>query len=486
MESNPKIVVLGAGFAGIGAATKLVSLGFKDVTILEASGEAGGRVANVSFGQAKVDIGAQFIHGASKVNPVYNLMKQHGLLTDLVSKKGNDLIFHSKGHKVTGLFAGLVFVAGGRIIEKKHKGNLGKNLGDHFAERSEALVNKWWLSDEAKMNALNTLTVAGRFALTALGAPALNSVALNCYEYFINMGEDLDMEGNMFSLITKLLEDFPKDRLLLDRPVTQISWDGGFCDDEKRLYPVNIECENGEKILCDHVVVTFSLGCLKAAPATMFDPQLPDDKREAIEKLGFGCVAKIFLLYEEAFWERDAQSIILMWDDETPASLSDASPQWQKNIQLFTVMRPREKFGDVLIGWCCNRVAQQIQNLTEAELSDALTSNFRRFMGVPSIPCPKTIMRTQWQSKPFVRGGYSYVPPGVDAAIMDQLAAPLSSRKRPTEDLQVLFAGEATIKTQYSTVQGALMSGHREAERLARHYGKPVPDDESSTSCSLQ
>lgn len=65
---------------------------------------------------------------------------------------------------------------------------------------------------------------------------------------------------NMFSVITKLLEDFPKDRLLMDRPVTQISWDGCFCDHENRLYPISIECENGEKILCDHVVVTFSLG----------------------------------------------------------------------------------------------------------------------------------------------------------------------------------------------------------------------------------
>ena len=40
METNPKMLVLGAGLAGIGAATKLLSLGFKDVTIIEASGLA--------------------------------------------------------------------------------------------------------------------------------------------------------------------------------------------------------------------------------------------------------------------------------------------------------------------------------------------------------------------------------------------------------------------------------------------------------------
>lgn len=51
MEAVPKIVVLGAGLAGIGAATKLKSLGFKDVTIIEASGKAGGRIAKACFGK---------------------------------------------------------------------------------------------------------------------------------------------------------------------------------------------------------------------------------------------------------------------------------------------------------------------------------------------------------------------------------------------------------------------------------------------------
>lgn len=75
----------------------------------------------------------------------------------------------------------------------------------------------------------------------------------------------------------------------------------------------------------------------------MFDPHLPEDKSEAIEKLGFGCINKIFLQYEEAFWDSKAESISLLWEDETPASLSTDATQWQRNIQVFTVMRPREK-----------------------------------------------------------------------------------------------------------------------------------------------
>ncbi|KAL2090090.1 hypothetical protein ACEWY4_014778 [Coilia grayii] len=481
MGSSPKIVVLGAGLAGIGAATKLKTLGFKDVTIIEASGEAGGRIAKACFGKTWIDTGAQFIHGASEANPVYCLLKQHGLLTDVVIEDGTELMFHSKGHRVSADLANRVYEAGEEIVRQQHRGSPGKNMGDYFAENSLGLVNSWRVSDEEKMDILSILTLVGKSLLIDIGAQALNSVALDSWQYYTNMGDDLNIEGNMFPLIAKLLEDFPKDCLLLDRPVVKISWDGSFCDHDKRLYPVSVECENGEKFLCDHVVVTFSLGCLKAAPVTMFDPQLPDDKREVIEKLGFGCVNKIFLLYEKAFWERDAGSISLLWEDETPASLSTDSPQWQKNIQFFTVMRPREKFGNVLIGWCTGSVAQHIETMTEAELSAAITCNFRRFMGNPCIPCPKMVLRTQWHSKAFVRGSYSYIPAGVDGVIMDQLADPLSSRKNSSEDLQVLFAGEATIKNLYGTVQGALLSGYREAERLSQHYGRPVP---SSTPCS--
>lgn len=57
---DKKIVIVGAGASGVAAAVKLVSNGFKDVTILEAENRLGGRVNTVPFGDNVIDIGAQW------------------------------------------------------------------------------------------------------------------------------------------------------------------------------------------------------------------------------------------------------------------------------------------------------------------------------------------------------------------------------------------------------------------------------------------
>uniref|UniRef100_A0AAY4EZF9 Amine oxidase domain-containing protein n=1 Tax=Denticeps clupeoides TaxID=299321 RepID=A0AAY4EZF9_9TELE len=411
----------------------------------------------VLSGKSWVDTGAQFIHGASDANPVYSLLKQHNLLSELVTEEGSELFLNDKGSKVDTEFANRMYEAGEEIIWRKHEGLIGKSLGEHFAEESQQLIQKWGSPEEEQHKILSILHLVGK-------------------NYFCNMGDDLNVEGKMFMLKDKLLEDLPKDRLLLNRPVSKVYWEGSFRNEEGHQFPVCLLCENGEQILADHVVVTVSVGYLKTAASTFFDPPLPQEKLEAVEKLGFGCLNKIFLEYEEAFWESDISSISLVWEGETPADLSSSTTRWIKSLQHFTVMRPKETFGNVLIGWCSGNVAEHVETLTEQELTAPTTSVFS---GNPSIPVPKRVLRTQWQSKKFIQGTYTYIPPGIDAKIMDKLAEPLSSSKKPSV---VLFAGEGTIKELYGTVQGALLSGHREAERLAQHYGRAVS---TTAACSL-
>ncbi|KAJ8408464.1 hypothetical protein AAFF_G00258780 [Aldrovandia affinis] len=476
MKSNPRIVVVGAGIAGIEAATKLHHFGFSDVTLLEASGETGGRIAKAQLGKSWIDTGAQYIHGAADTNPVYCLCKKYGLLDDVPTEEGNWTVFSDKGSKIDSEFAECIYEAGEGIIRHRFQGRGERSIGAHFAEKALELVRTGKDNKNAKQEE-GILSMVGKDLLVDIGATDLNSVSQDSWKYFsASTGTDLNIEGNMFHLVEKLLEGFPKERLLLNKPVSKIEWDR---DDAQ--YPVRV-IFGDEEIQADHVVVTISVGCLKAEASSLFSPQLPEDKVKAINDLRFGTITKIFLEYEEPFWESDVSTISLLWEGESPGRVSADRDDWLRYLHLFTVMRPQKKFGNVLIGWCAGNVAELTETMTEETLSAAITGHLRTFTQNQSLPAPKTVLRTKWHSNLYTRGAYTFLPVGTDGETMDKLAQPVSSRKDTGPELQLLFAGEGTLKSMYSTVQGALLSGQREAKRLALHYNKTEPPN---NACAL-
>ena len=92
--------------------------------------------------------------------------------------------------------------------------------------------------------------------------------------------EGASMQGVVASLAEGL-----GDRISLDTRVTRIISleDGMVVVAGERQFP------------CRYVILTVSLGVLKAEAATMFHPPLPADKLETIASLGFGVVDKVFL-----------------------------------------------------------------------------------------------------------------------------------------------------------------------------------------------
>uniref|UniRef100_A0A8C6RVD6 Spermine oxidase n=1 Tax=Nannospalax galili TaxID=1026970 RepID=A0A8C6RVD6_NANGA len=80
-RGQPRVVVIGAGLAGLAAARALLEQGFTDVTVLEASSHIGGRVQSVRLGHATFELGATWIHG-SQGNPIYHLAEANGLLEE--------------------------------------------------------------------------------------------------------------------------------------------------------------------------------------------------------------------------------------------------------------------------------------------------------------------------------------------------------------------------------------------------------------------
>ncbi|MEI6517473.1 MAG: FAD-dependent oxidoreductase, partial [bacterium] len=93
-----RVLVLGAGMAGISAARTLADVGCS-VTVLEARDVAGGRIRTDTSLGAPVDLGASFIHG-TKGNPLVALASQFGAATYDIDQ-GEDLYVNAAGGAVS-------------------------------------------------------------------------------------------------------------------------------------------------------------------------------------------------------------------------------------------------------------------------------------------------------------------------------------------------------------------------------------------------
>lgn len=69
-------MIVGAGLAGISAASKLIENGYDDIVILEAESRIGGRVNTIPFGNGFIDLGAQMCHG-EKNNAIFEMVHDH-------------------------------------------------------------------------------------------------------------------------------------------------------------------------------------------------------------------------------------------------------------------------------------------------------------------------------------------------------------------------------------------------------------------------
>merc|ERR1719387_2084728 len=77
LASKEKVIVVGAGMAGLAVAHELADSGLS-VLVLEASDRSGGRVRCGNFSGFKADMGAAFVEGASDLNPVVRLARKYG------------------------------------------------------------------------------------------------------------------------------------------------------------------------------------------------------------------------------------------------------------------------------------------------------------------------------------------------------------------------------------------------------------------------
>lgn len=132
---------------------------------------------------------------------------------------------------------------------------------------------------------------------------------------------------------------------------------------------------NGESLSADRVVVTVPLGVLKSK-VMEFDPPLPFAHRGAISALGVGTLDKIWLQFDEPFWETDAP----LW---STVGGDDDFRVWINMVPL--TGEP------VLVGLVAAETALRLAEVGDDEfLASALSSLEPFYSGVPTAtPTPE-------------------------------------------------------------------------------------------------
>jgi monoamine oxidase len=124
-------------------------------------------------------------------------------------------------------------------------------------------------------------------------------------------GEDLPGTDVVFprgyeSLFPNLTKGY---EVTLNQVVEAVEWG----DDGARLVI------DGQAHAFDAVIVTVPIGVLQAGHLR-FDPALPNDKQDAIGKLGLGLLNKLYLKFDKPFWDVDKPWIMLAADKKLPFS----------------------------------------------------------------------------------------------------------------------------------------------------------------------
>eukprot|EP01117_Protostelium_nocturnum_P010441 TRINITY_DN3758_c0_g2_i5.p1 TRINITY_DN3758_c0_g2~~TRINITY_DN3758_c0_g2_i5.p1 ORF type:complete len:244 (-),score=76.90 TRINITY_DN3758_c0_g2_i5:158-889(-) len=105
MSSNMKVIVIGAGISGLSAASTLVDNGITDFLLLEGRDRIGGRIHQAPEFSCPIDLGASWIHGVQKGNPLLELAESMGLRLDIthnaqLTGSGGFKVFGSNGNTI--------------------------------------------------------------------------------------------------------------------------------------------------------------------------------------------------------------------------------------------------------------------------------------------------------------------------------------------------------------------------------------------------
>ncbi|KAL4589523.1 hypothetical protein LXL04_002430 [Taraxacum kok-saghyz] len=513
---KPRIVIIGAGMAGLTAANKLYKSGGKngafELCVIEGGNRIGGRINTSEFGGDRIEMGATWIHGIGG-SPVHKIAQEIGSLESdkpwecMNGFPDNPITIAENGYvlnpslvdPISNLFFDLMdFAQGKKKSVPDGIENLGENasVGSFLEKGLESYqkpklrnekdeVNGWgdWNKKSLEKAIFAMHENTQRTFTAANDLHNLDYIAES--EYVMFPGEEITIAKGYSSIIESLASVLPSGVIQLGKKVCNIEWQtecgsnsDSDSDSDSGSRPVKIHFLDGTTMSADHVIVTVSLGVLKAGISDStdsgifkFNPPLPNYKIEAISRLGYGVVNKLFLKLSPDFDLDRFPFLQFVFNKSLDQFKNPKIPWWFRKTSSLS---PIYEKSSVLLSWFAGDEAHKLEALPDEVILDEVSTTISSFLSYKKCNGNTTksykfdkVLKSRWGSDPLFMGSYSFIAVGSSTKDMDSLAEPLTNGSSP---LQILFAGEATHRTHYSTTHGAYYSGLREANRLLEHY----------------
>lgn len=448
--NNTKVLILGGGMTGVIAARTLHQQGIDDFVIVDAKTELGGRMIPHTFGllgrQVVVEMGPNWIQGTQEgngtANPIWLLAQKHNLSTVYNDMYGSVSFFDYKGpnnysatfNAAVDTFEQATVLAGQRLQNNQVDMDLRAAyslMGRSPKTPQEAASEYYQVDFEFAQSPSQTSWLASSWNNNFTYVPesgGFSDVNQMC----------IDQRGFAYIVQAEAAEFLKSNQLLLNQTVKSIHYN---------QFGVTVQTTGGYNLTAEHVLVTFSVGVLQNADV-VFDPPLPDWKREAINNMEMATYTKIFLQFNETFWFPTEMGL---YADRQRGKY----PVWQSldHVDFFPG-------SGVIFATVTGDYAHYVEQLTSQEIQTEVMGVLRAMYPNTTIPDPAAIHIPVWGSNLLYRGSYSNYGASFVPGHSDNL--------RATVDDRLWFAGEATSLKYFGFLQGAYTEGRDVAAYIAR------------------
>ena len=451
------VAVVGAGMAGLAAATELQRRG-ASFMVLEARDRVGGRLQSVELQPGLfIDVGGQWV-GPTQ-DRLYALAREHGARIFPTWTAGENVVeMDGRLTRYRGTIPRLrphvladVQQAIMRIDRMAAKVPLEAPWTAPKAEQWDSQTTWSWMRR-------NMATRGGR-ALLEIGVKGVwaampGDVSFLHFLFYVGSAGKMDLlldtEGGAQqdrfvegtgTLAARVAESLGE-RVVLSAPVRRIEWNG----DGALVHG------DGVEVRASRVIV--------AVPPTLagrlwYDPPLPGYRDQLTQRVPMGTVIKCFAVYDEPFWRSEG--------------MSGSAVSAQGPLTLTVDNSPPDGRPGILVGFLEGRAARELGRVGEDRRREAVLANLGRMFG-PRAGRPDLYLDKNWADEEWSRGCYEgYTPPGVLTAFGPALREPIGP---------LHWAGTETATRWNGYIDGALQSGERaarEALAAAPVQGEQLP-----------